>query len=216
MLAVLLSWTILVLVSFAFGQTLILLTDKITKQLGSYSLIDTFFIGFAFVGVIISITSLFMPSNIILLLIFIVYSILFFVVNKSGRRNIYNRILNAWNSLSKLQTIFFCSIILFLSLYAIICPQLPDSYSYHIQNIMWNEEYRVVPGLANLIDQLGFNSSFFLLNAVFGLKPLFGQYIYGINTLFLIFLVTYYVLMYKGDKQQKLLSLFGLAICLGV
>lgn len=214
MLAVLLSWTILVLVSLAFGQTLILLTNKITRQPDSYSLVDTFFIGFVFTGVVISITSLFIPSNIILLSVFVAYSVLFYIVNKDKRRKIYNCILSTWNSLSKLQIVFFFFIILFLSLYTIICPQLPDSYSYHIQNIMWNEEYRVVPGLANLIDQLGFNSSFFLLNAVFGLKPLFGQYIYGINVLFLIFLVAYYVLMYRGDKQQKLLSLFGLVICL--
>ena len=50
-----------------------------------------------------------------------------------------------------------------------------DSGLYHAQAIRWIEEYGVVPGLANLHCRLAYNSSAFLLTALYSLSFLGGQ-----------------------------------------
>ena len=50
-----------------------------------------------------------------------------------------------------------------------------DSGLYHAQAIRWIEEYGVVPGLANLHCRLAYNSSAFVLTALYSMKFLTGQ-----------------------------------------
>mgnify|MGYP003302132822 CR=1 FL=1 len=50
-----------------------------------------------------------------------------------------------------------------------------DSGLYHAQAIRWIEEYGVVPGLANLHCRLAYNSSAFLLTALYSMSFLGGQ-----------------------------------------
>lgn len=50
-----------------------------------------------------------------------------------------------------------------------------DSGLYHAQAIRWIEEYGVVPGLANLHCRLAYNSSAFVLTALYSMKFLVGQ-----------------------------------------
>jgi len=54
-------------------------------------------------------------------------------------------------------------------------PTNPDTAIYHAQTIRWIETYRVVPGLGNLNPRLAFNSSWLLLNALFGFAFLGGR-----------------------------------------
>jgi hypothetical protein len=42
-----------------------------------------------------------------------------------------------------------------------------DTGLYHLQHVMWNTTYAIVPGLANLHDRFGFNSSFLLFSSLF-------------------------------------------------
>lgn len=50
-----------------------------------------------------------------------------------------------------------------------------DSGLYHAQAIRWIEEYGVVPGLANLHCRLAYNSSAFVLTALYSMSFLLGQ-----------------------------------------
>lgn len=50
-----------------------------------------------------------------------------------------------------------------------------DSGLYHAQAIRWIEEYGVVPGLANLHCRLAYNSSAFLLTALYSMSFVLGQ-----------------------------------------
>lgn len=50
-----------------------------------------------------------------------------------------------------------------------------DSGLYHAQSIRWIEEYGVVPGLANLHCRLAYNSSAFVLTALYSMSFLGGQ-----------------------------------------
>src|SRR6185503_10426523 len=45
--------------------------------------------------------------------------------------------------------------------------QMDDTDSYHIQMVKWIQEYGTVPGIANLHERFGFNSSWFSSIALF-------------------------------------------------
>lgn len=62
------------------------------------------------------------------------------------------------------------SALVFLLILAIsaLQPSSYDDYLYHAQALRWTEQFRVVPGLANLHSRLGYNSSFFPLQALLG------------------------------------------------
>lgn len=68
-----------------------------------------------------------------------------------------------------------------LVLFTIVPPYNTDSGGYHFLAILWNEKFSVVPGLANLFPQYGYNSSFFVLSAAFSFSAIFHQSIYPIN-----------------------------------
>ena len=55
-----------------------------------------------------------------------------------------------------------------------------DSGLYHAQAIRWIEEYGVVPGLANLHCRLAYNSSAFVLTALYSMKFLLGRSLHAV------------------------------------
>src|SRR6185436_19719666 len=69
------------------------------------------------------------------------------------------------------------SLILFFIVWAIILLNnagpviMDDTESYHIQSIKWIQEYGSVPGLVNLHERFGFNSSWFSSVALFNFFP---------------------------------------------
>lgn len=69
------------------------------------------------------------------------------------------------------------SLILFFIVWAIILLMsagpliMDDTESYHIQSIKWIQEYGSVPGLVNLHERFGFNSSWFNSVAFFSFLP---------------------------------------------
>jgi len=203
----------MIIVFLSFGKMSVLLSEKITGLKGSYSLFDLFFIGLCVVGTIICITSLFVPSGGNILIFLLIASILFILFAKRSRINIFNQFKEKLIALGKVQYILITIGILILLSFVIMPPQLPDSFYYHVQNIMWNEEYRVVPGLANMIEQFGFNSNFFLLSSVFGLKPLFGQFIYSLNALCYGILIIWFITSYQKNKHGRIIALLGLIVC---
>jgi hypothetical protein len=64
-----------------------------------------------------------------------------------------------------------------------------DSLFYHQQNIRWNEEFAVVPGLGNLEHRFAFNSNYLLLSAIFSFRFLFGEAVYNLHVLVLVYVL---------------------------
>lgn len=65
-------------------------------------------------------------------------------------------------------------------------PAHYDTFLYHAQTIMWNEQFPVVPGLGNLHGRFAFNSSYLLLAAYFGLKPWAGITLFPLNSFIML------------------------------
>ncbi|MCR5108910.1 MAG: hypothetical protein K6B28_12195 [Lachnospiraceae bacterium] len=90
---------------------------------------------------------------------------------------------------------------------------LGDAFSYHIQGIRWINEYGVVPGVANILSRLGFNSSVYSLSALFDMSMLGEKEhlhtVTGYFILLLLFYSTAHFIDDLNDLKKKKLSLGG-------
>lgn len=79
--------------------------------------------------------------------------------------------------------------IFLIALLKTIAPSdIADEAGYHIPLIRWIETYRIVPGIANIEDRMGFNPCIYMANAFFSMRWLFAGGLYDLNSfLFLIF-----------------------------
>lgn len=210
MIALLLDWLLLVLIFFSTGKIFIRIYLKSIRKEDEkeYSTIETFFIGLCTTGTIVCITSIWFPSGIKMVVCLSIISFIHIFIIQ--RRNLIHNIRVKIKSLTSFQSVLIISSLFIFLLFSLVSPQFPDVYYYHIQNMMWNEEFHVIPGLANIEERFGFNSNMFLLSSVFGLQPLFGEFIYGINAL-CMFLVLVYIIR-QEKYQKKYLTLLFISI----
>lgn len=83
-------------------------------------------------------------------------------------------------------------------------PTNSDTALYHAQAIRWIESFRVVPGLANLHNRLGFNSSWFVLNAAFSLAFLGIQSFHLMNSVIMLVGLFYFSQGLQNILQRKI------------
>lgn len=92
---------------------------------------------------------------------------------------------------SKRSTIVMLSVVI----YIVWCLQMLsgainyDAGMYYISSIRWLNEHPIIPGLANLFAQFGFNHTYFSFVALLNLYPLGSQY-FAFGGLFLLVLTT--------------------------
>lgn len=211
MLATGICWVIIFVVFYSFGDIFISFYKRLIRTEEQYSFLDTFFIGLCVTGIITGITSLWVASGTKLLICFTALSLLYILFVK--RQEIVMKVKDTCNNLSLFQIILVLACLFLFLVYMTMPPQLPDTFYYHIQNVMWNEEFSVVPGLANLQERFGFNSNSLLLASVFGLRPLFGQFIFGVNSLCMLLLLIQIIFDLKRKPVSiTLISLFAYTI----
>jgi len=122
----------------------------------------------------------YLVSGLILLTILTQIIVLFFPINIYTRLGILGLFILLSIPLRRKNTKFFIlkikvspSLILFFIVWVIILiinagpTMMDDTESYHIQSIKWMQEYGSVPGLVNLHERFGFNSSWFSSVALF-------------------------------------------------
>jgi len=64
---------------------------------------------------------------------------------------------------------------------------------YHSQQIRWNEEYPLIPGLANLEVRFGANSNYFLLASIFTFRFLFGEALFALHSLLALLILAWII-----------------------
>ena len=178
MYAILVCFIITSFVFFMFGSRFVFFFDK-NKH---YSFFDTFFIGLSLVGTLLNFWSLFFPTNHFSLLFLLLTSMFFFYKESNFYKHYFFEIKNKLTNNKGLLLLILCGLIIIL-LFSVVSPKLYDTYLYHINAIQWNEKYKVVPGLANLHDRFGFNSSVFVLSSSFSFIYIYEQYLFIINSL---------------------------------
>ena len=153
MIAILFSWIIISFILFSWGDLLISIYDKIGRRKDHYNYLDCTILGLIAISIPLSIWSLWLPSNYIFLLLSLIIGILSIIINKQKWRKTWNIIKHKIKHLPR--SIIF-SILFFSLMILISCAWIEgmgDSLYYHHQNIRWNEEYAIVPGLGNLDDK---------------------------------------------------------------
>ncbi len=182
MLTYLVLYCIITFIFLTIGYAVILTIEKEIK----YDFFDFFFVGVCFVGAILNIWSLFLPTNVLSFLFLLILSLIcLFYIKKRNRLNLADFFIRL-KTYTKSQPYFIFTvliIIIFILFSSIVTPRLFDSHLYHIGAIKWNEMYKVVPGLANFHDRFGFNSSFFVMSASFTLSSILNQSLYLLSSL---------------------------------
>lgn len=209
MLAIFISWIILAFVLLSFGDMLLTLSKKICTQVGNYNLVDKLLAGICLLIIPLSIWSLWMPSNHIFLLICIVVSFVYWSIYRKKASEILSSIKHAITNLTKIQVVLLVLLGLF-SIYLLSLEQeVYDSLMYHHQNIRWNEEFPVVPGLGNLDDKFGFNSNYFLISSIFTFRFIFGEAIYPLQS-FIVTAISGWILyeLFKSNYEIKRIIIF--------
>lgn len=196
------------IISFIFiviGKSFILYFNKENKE--NYEIIDSYCIGLCISGSLLNIWSLFLPTDIFSLLFLVSLTIGLFYLNSSYFLPSFK---SGWHQIKKLKTFYFIALIGFLIIlpFAVALPLHYDTYLYHINAIQWNEMYSVVPGLANLHDRFGFNSSMMVLSAGFSFSAIYNQYIFVISSL--SFIVFFIWLLKNIVLKKGILGIFSL------
>jgi hypothetical protein len=208
-------------VLLSFGDMLFALSEKICKQQGNYNFVDKLLAGLCLLIIPLSVWSLWVPANHIFLLISIVVSLAYWSVCHKKASGIFSSIKRYITNLTKTQVLLLIVFGLFSICLFSWEQDIYDSIVYHHQNIRWNEEFAIVPGLGNLDDKFGFNSNYFLLSSIFTFRFLFGEAIYPLQS-FIVTAISCWVLyeLFKSDYEIKrviiLISyilLFGVSIC---
>lgn len=207
MIAILLSWIIIFYTLFSLGDLFISLYNKVCKKNESYNLLDSFIIGMCFVLIPLQFSSIWFPSNHYILLLYLIVSSVYWCYNKARLKKHLNTISYIHKSTNRVSKgLIFLSIIAITFSFLFLSDSF-DSEFYHHQNIRWNEEFAVVPGLSNLEDRFGFNSNHLLLSAIFSFRFIFGEAIYSLQGLLYILLLCW-SLVTLIRNQYKLEYLF--------
>lgn len=181
MLVNIVSWGIIFYILFTFGDILLSLYIKICKQSEQYNILDRLLLGLCSLIIPLSVWSLWLPSNHAFLFLILIVSILYWGINYRKIVRTCENIIDGIKPLTQSQIILLLLFILVSLFFFTWQQEVYDSAFYHYQNIRWNEEYPVVPGIANIDDRFGFNSNYFLLSAIFTFRFILGEAIYPLQ-----------------------------------
>lgn len=197
------------LVIFSMGDMLLHLYNRISRRSEEYNFTDKVLLGISFLIVPLAIWSLWLPSNQYFLFICIIVACLYWALSFDRLRNVIKGMKDNLCGISTFQITLLLLFIIFSLFFFSWEEYVYDSLFYHHQNIRWNEEFSVVPGLGNLDDRYAFNSNYFLLSAIFSLRFLFGSAIYGLQP-FIVTCIGCWVLLrlFKSAYEIKYIIVF--------
>ena len=111
------------------------------------------------------------------------------------------------------------SLILFLLTWLVVLlvnagpTMMDDTESYHIQSVKWIQEYGSVPGLVNLHERFGFNSSWFSSVALFGFSSKTTGGFTVLNSVLSMWLCYWFIAKYNQyQKENNMQAAFAVLI----
>lgn len=165
------------------------LYNKLCKTKEQYNILDTFILGMCFIMIPLSLSSLWLPSNHYILLVYVTTSILYWFLNKKHLKKSIEKLKKILSEFSIIQITAILLSLICILLYVLYCTCWDDALYYHHQQIQWNEEYAVIPGLANIEDRFGFNSNYLLLSSIFTFRFLFSDPLYALQSILFIYVM---------------------------
>lgn len=181
MLAILISWICIFTVFITTGEIICRIYNKITHRYERYGIAATVMLGMGVTSAILCFISLFLAVNQYILFALLTGSVLY---QATGYKNLIRKLKDFLVGSNKLLLTAYFLLGLGFMLFPVWTFSVKlDPFIYHYNNVMWNETYPVVAGLANLDEKFGFNSDYFLLQSCFSLRFLFDEVISGLPSL---------------------------------
>ena len=204
MIITLLSWIIILFMSYSTGRVLIRFIAP--NSFDGTSKFDVYVVaGLLCLNVYAQIYSIF--SNVGKAAFCLIFAIavlcMIFQLIYIAKRTIHkpNGTFQTW----QLCTVFVVT--MWVGLYTMKAPSFGDTYLYHAQAIRWIEEYGVVPGLGNLHNRFAYNSACMPLHALFSFSWFFEQPLHAVNGFLGCFFVGYALITNKlFTKSESRLS----------
>ena len=195
MLILILAWIYISLTCLAWGNIFLNIGSRLIKSTASSLQTETsiiFLVGLSVVGCLAMYISLFLPIDWKVQLFFLFITLIYYCLPGSGKR-ILSQIRYLASSITVQGLIFFLLcifLILLINSYAVIHP---DTLAYHAQAIRWIEDYAATPGIVHLRRELGFQSVWFILEALFSFRSSNASMIFFVGgavvAWFLIFMI---------------------------
>ena len=165
----LVSWIYISFICLIWGNLAVRLIFRNQSNIAELDFSILCFMGMSVVGVIALFISLFMPLNAGVKIVLQVPAF-FYLLRASNRKSFFYQLRAPFDhlSLADLLLLIACIVmILFLSTSVIIHP---DTLNYHIYSIRIFDKYGMIPGIANLRLDLGFQSLWFAVMSIFDLS----------------------------------------------
>ena len=118
-------------------------------------------------------------------------------------KHLYKIFLSEVSSCSALSAILFLITWLVILLINAGPTIMDDTESYHIQSIKWIQEYGSVPGLVNLHERFGFNSSWFSSIALFSFSSKTTGGFTVLNSVISVWLCYWFIAKYQSASKRK-------------
>jgi hypothetical protein len=201
MISTILVWIYIFLLTTLIGHFVFRVLERVQHKEFSAkpSASELSMTGLTFLGIFLSFLSLFLKIGLTANLIIITLCLVYFLAE---RKSIIIDFKNLINDFKRFSSIFKVLIFIYLVLVLIAAQSVPtisDTGLYHIQNIKWISNYKVVPGLGNLHGRFAFNNHSFLAEAFFSFSFLKADFFHLLNSYLLILLsVTLIILVYKN------------------
>ena len=156
-----------IIISFSCLVSGLLFYTLFGKQRAAKPLVYYLISGLVLLTMLAQLVVLFFPVGLYTQLSFTVVILLYALLQRRAFVELLKKLraeFATWPALSLL--LFFISwlIVLLINAGPVI---MDDTESYHLQSIKWIQEYGTVPGLVNLHERFGFNSSWFSCVALF-------------------------------------------------
>ena len=159
--------------------------------------------GLIFITLITQLSAVFIPiSNTFSLSIFLLLAASAIYMRKAFADLLKRTIFNIFHlpAALKLCLISLWLIILMLNTGPLI---MDDTESYHIQMVKWVEEYGSVPGIANLHERYGFNSSWFSSIAIFHFSFKSLNTFSALNGVLSLWFCLYFITLGAHTREKK-------------
>lgn len=206
MITTLISWIIIFYTLFSLGDILVLLYNKTCKNEENYHFLDTFILGICFACILLPLSSLWLPSNHYILFAYIAIGTIHWIVNRPRLNNYLSTLKQFLLSIKFWQAVLITIPFLAVLIYVYIFDHFYDAEYYHYQQIRWNEEYAIIPGLGNFEDRFGFNTNYLLLSSIFTFRFLFGdtEAIYSLQSLLYVCILCWITISFIRSKYNNI------------
>ncbi|MDD3413377.1 MAG: hypothetical protein PHY47_05195 [Lachnospiraceae bacterium] len=175
-ISVLLNWIYILLTTFILGTFCVNRFASFMKYQKRICPVTRIIAGIAVTTAYAGYFSLFSGVGVLANLLMLIVCFVFLWIDREYYRLAFQKLLSM--KIKKIDMIYTMICVLGILGIAYFCSNtnfMADTGLYHAQNIRWIEEYGAVKGIANLLDRLGYNSSFFSFIALYSMKDIFGQ-----------------------------------------